>query len=719
MTTIAQLPKAASLGAGDLVPVSQAGIVYSATIDQLGVNLQPIISIASGALLGRASIGAGGPEAINVGAGLAIEGGALAATGTDHASFSRQTALTLTDDIVINSPSGPGLLPVTGLRSIFNPGEGIIIDGDGIISASLTGVVGPAGPPGAVGLPGPTGPEGPAGPSGNGLNGPEVNNTVGSIGESDYVPIWQNGALSWISYGQFISGQTIDELPAAAPTSDSDALIVAQGGNILKSQTFGSIWSYFQNKLSSVKTNIVELSSDTVLDTTVHNNRILIASSPLTLTGNFTNSGSGFFCKLINLSSGLVIMGSGISSGTGGATLPPGADTTLMGISYSGGSMIWWSGIISNNPTITVGTIKPLLANTPFIVSGGIFNDAPVALDYSIDGGSTWNSAILPVITENAYSFSIGSGLVAGTYSIRVRDHENVAVLGVSNSFIVQAPTIEIGLVPATVSVNTTLHVIGSVLPPGAAVRSGLSLSATTPPTQWSAATVSDDTWSSNLTFPTAGYWYVWAEQTTTSSVQAVSSVINAISGSLTILAPATGIIGSALTITGVVVPAGDAVSIALSSTNSTAPTTGWVATTNNGGNFSGSLTPLASGVYYAWARDEVLGLTNSAGVITVSAAPALIYGINNPGGTYMHGSGSITLTGSVSPAQNISTQVALSTSNTVAPNTGWADAVIQNYNQNWGLYYTTPSTSGNYYVWVQTATGANTIVSDFTISVT
>ncbi len=61
MTTIAQLPAASSVGASDLLPLSQAGQVYSVSVSQLTAGLQTQITLPSGELLGRCSIGAGAP----------------------------------------------------------------------------------------------------------------------------------------------------------------------------------------------------------------------------------------------------------------------------------------------------------------------------------------------------------------------------------------------------------------------------------------------------------------------------------------------------------------------------------------------------------------------------------------------------------------------------------------------------------------------------------
>jgi len=715
MTTIAQLPAVSSVGAGDLLPLSQAGQVYSVSVFQLTAGLQTQITLPSGDLLGRCSIGAGAPEGIALGAGLGMSGGTLAANGGDHAGFPVQTAMTLSDELVISANGAPGLLPVTALRGLFSAGEGVSIDASGVIGVTMSAIAGPVGPAGAAG---PQGPVGATGPAGSGLSGPAAGNSASSVGASDYVALWQNGALAWMPYGQFLGGQTIDELPAAGPVADGDELLVAQGGNTLSVQSFGAVWTYVQNKLPGVKPQVVELTANTVLDATDHNGRVLVASAPITLSANFANMGSGFSCTLINLAAGPVTMGTGITSGSGSATLPPGAATELLGLSYSGGSLVWWSGVVPNAPTITVGSISPPVLNASFTVNGGIFNDAPTALDYSTDGGGTWVAVPNPVITANAYSFT-AEGLPAGSYAVRVRDHNNPAIIGVSNSFTVAAPTIALGSVPVSVMVNSAIALSGTVFPANSAVQVGLSASATTAPTAWVNAVTNNGTWTASLTPMVAGTYYVWAQQDTDTTVQAVSAAVNAVAATLSVSAPATGTAGTALAVTGSVSPVADAVNVVLDVQNTAAPSSGWVAATNASGSLSASLTPGAAGTYYVWVQDPATGLTAVSTAITVAAAPALAYGFNDPGGSYVHGVSTIPLNGSVTPAQNVATQVALSTSNTVVPTSGWQAASIIYSNSMWAIYYNTPATAGTYYVWVQTTVGTDSAVSSFAVTVT
>ncbi len=718
MTTIAQLTPATSVGGGDLLPLSQAGVLYSVSVSQLTATSQPVINIPSGDLLGRNSIGAGEPEPVVVGTGLALGAGALAATGADHAGFPVQGSMGLSDDVVVSVNGVPGLLPVLALRDLFSGGAGVAIDNNGVISVTVSSIAGPGGPQGPAGAAGSVGPAGATGPAGAGLSGPLAGNAASSVGDSDYVALWQNGALAWMPYGQFLGGQTIDELPAAGPAGDSDELLVAQNGNTLSVQSFSAIWTYLQSKLPNVQPAVVELTANTVLDSTQHNNRFLVASAPITLSANFTNMGPGFSCTLVNLAAGPITMGTGITSGSGSTSLPPGASTSLLGLSYSGGSLVWWSGVVPNAPTITIGSIVGPGLNTPFIVSGGIFNDAPTALDYSVDGGVSWVAAVSPAITTNAYSFTI-PGLTAGAYTVRVRDHNDVAIVGVSNSFAIAPPSISIASLPGTETLGSAIAVSGAVSPGDDAVQIGLSGSATVVPTNWVNAVVSGGVWTGSLTPAAAGTAYVWAQQVADTAVTAVSGAISVVSASLNITAPSTGTVATALTVSGTVSPIADAVNVQLATQNSAAPTSGWTAAVNSGGSFSVALTPAASGTYYAWAQDASTGVAAVSSAITVAAAPALTYGFNNPGGSYVHGVSTIPLNGSVTPAQSVATQVAFSTSSTVVPTTGWEAAAIIYSNSLWAVYYPTPASAGNYYVWAQTSAGTNSAVSSFTVPVT
>lgn len=719
MTTIPQLPLAASAGPGDLLPLSQNGALFAVSVAQLTANLQPILSVPTGDLLGRSSTGSGSPEAIAVGTGLSLAGAALAATGADHAAFPLHVALTLSDDIVLSSSGQPGLLPVTGLRGLFSAGANINIDPNGVISVTNAGLIGPAGPAGIAGPIGPAGPAGATGPQGAGLVAPGPANSASSIAGTDMVAIWQNGANAWLSYAQLIGGQTIDQLAAAGPASDSDELLVAQGGNALTSQSFGAVWNYIAGKLPAYKTGLVELTSNTVLDGTNHNGRILIASQPLILSANFANMGPGFTCQLINLSAGAVTMGTGITAPGNATILTPGSNAVLFGLSYSGGSLVWWNGNSQNLPILTVNTITAPAVGSAFTVSGGLFNDAPISLDYTTDN-ITWLPASGAIITTNNYNFT-APGLPAGNYTLRVRDHGNMSVIGVSNSFNIAAASIEFTNLPTTLKVGAATVITGMTSPSNSAVSVGISTSATIAPTSFVSATTTGGTWTASITPSTTGTVFLWAQQSSNITIQTVSPAIAVISPSLTITAPASGTAGTALAMSGSVSPASDLVNVQLATQNTTAPTSGYSAAIVNAGLFNLSLIPAGAGTYYAWAQDPATLLSAVSQAITVSAAASgVTYSINQPSTTsYSHGSGTIGLNGSVTPAQNMATQVALSASNTSAPTSGWQPAAVINNFSLWAVYYPVPTTPGVYYVWVQTQSGADNAVSSFALTVT
>jgi hypothetical protein len=136
MPTIPQLPAATNSGAQDEFPVSQAGITRSVTVAELLAGTQPAIEIPSATLLGRVSLGPGGPEPVTVATGLALQSGALSADGADHAGFALESALNLNDQVIVNSGGTPSRVPMPLLRGLFTAGTNVAISAAGTVSAS-------------------------------------------------------------------------------------------------------------------------------------------------------------------------------------------------------------------------------------------------------------------------------------------------------------------------------------------------------------------------------------------------------------------------------------------------------------------------------------------------------------------------------------------------------------------------------------------------------
>jgi hypothetical protein len=136
MPTIPQLPPATSSGPSDEFPVSQGGITRAVTVAELLSGTQPAIELPNGSLLGRVSIGPGGPEPVEVATGLMIQTGALSANGGDHAGFSLESALNVADQVIVNSSGAPARLPVPLLRGLFTAGTNVAISPGGVVSSS-------------------------------------------------------------------------------------------------------------------------------------------------------------------------------------------------------------------------------------------------------------------------------------------------------------------------------------------------------------------------------------------------------------------------------------------------------------------------------------------------------------------------------------------------------------------------------------------------------
>ena len=136
MPTIPQLPSATATGAQDELPVSQGGITRAVTVAELLSGTQQAIEVPSPSILGRASLGPGGPEALSPGLGLTVQNASLVANGADHAGFVQASAFSVGDEAIINSGGTPKRLALPGLRALFSGGSNVSIDTNGVIAAA-------------------------------------------------------------------------------------------------------------------------------------------------------------------------------------------------------------------------------------------------------------------------------------------------------------------------------------------------------------------------------------------------------------------------------------------------------------------------------------------------------------------------------------------------------------------------------------------------------
>jgi hypothetical protein len=501
MPTISQLPTAQAVTASDTVPISQSGSAHSVALGTLLASTQPAIIVDRGSLLGRSSLGSGGPEQINVGDGLALNASTLQATPLNPASLTAATILSPTDSAIIaNGGTTARLLALSELRGLFSAGPNVAISPNGVISATGTG---------------------------GSANGVDTLPLATTAAAQDLIGISQSGIGHAIAYSNLINGQTIDTAQPAAAASDGDTFWVAQGSNTMAAQTFSAVWPWIATKLLSVKTPTIEITTNTTLDGTVHNGRILVCSQPVTLTPLATNMGNGFHCEIVNLSSGAVSIAGSVISSIGTSTLAPGQAATLRCLTYAGGT-VFYAFMGDGSATVAApGQVYALAATTQTSSSVALSWQAPTggatpssyAVQYRIAGTSNWltSTASLSGTSQTIASLSPGTAYDFSVVAINAAGSGPISAI-VNTSTAAPAGTVTAiawNVAPAgsyshgSGAIGVNVH----VTPATAAVQFGFSNSATTAPSGWTAGSVvNTNLWGAYVPTPSAvGQWYAWA----------------------------------------------------------------------------------------------------------------------------------------------------------------------------------------------------------------
>jgi Fibronectin type III domain len=392
MPTISQLPSASLVSAADEVPISQGGAARAISVGALLASTQSVILVGSPSLLGRTSLGPGGPEQVEVGLGMSISNGSLVANGLDHADFPATPSLSTESDLVVSNHGSPMLMQASLLRGLFSAGQNVAIDSNGVISTSVIATAS-----GGVGF-------------GSSIGHLQM---VSALASQDLVAVSHAGSDCAIPYSNFIGGVTIDQAQTAGPAGDADAIWAAQGSNVMASQSFGAIWVWIASKLGTYKPQVVEITVNTNLDATVHNNRILVCSQPVTLIPLTSNMGSGFQCTVINASAGNITLGSAFISSSGSLVIKPWQSATLSCAEYSAGLIAFAAMPASTSVIAIPGQVGSLSCSSVFSTTITVSWQAPPSgggvasyiVQFRPTGTTPWGSSS-PIASATTYQLT-------------------------------------------------------------------------------------------------------------------------------------------------------------------------------------------------------------------------------------------------------------------------------------------------------------------------
>jgi hypothetical protein len=426
MPTISQLPASSNVSASDLLPISQGGSAHAVSVGVLLAQTQPAIIIQPPSLLGRFSVGPGGPDEIAIGSGLTLNSGTLSAESFNPTTLSAQTSLSPFDQFIVANSGSAQLIGLNQIRGIFTAGSNITIDTTGVISASTV-----------------------VGTSGYSLTGLSP---VSTLTSGDFIGVSQAGQDHSITYANFLDGMTIDQTQAAGPASDTDEIWVAQTSNIMLRQTLGALWPWASEKLTTWQRPVIELNANTTLGSAEHNNAFLVCSTPISVSISPSNLESGFSCEIMNASPGSVVFSGEVITSNGSTALLPNQCATILCVMYSGGTTIFVSVGAGISATVAPGQPYNLLALS-------VGSDS-VTLSWSTptSGGD------VSVYTIQCRATATSPWFVAGQTSANVGFTVDALDAATSYDFVVSAAN-NVG--PGPVSSTLTLATSAIGMPPG------------------------------------------------------------------------------------------------------------------------------------------------------------------------------------------------------------------------------------------------------------
>lgn len=227
-------------------------------------------------------------------------------------------------------------------------------------------------------------------------------------------------------------------------------------------------------------------------------------------------------------------------------------DGTSLG--YAKVSAVLALGGAAPSETISVTTPSAKVTGTAFTLAGGYTLGPPTALDYSLDGGSTWIAAQTPTIGSGAYSFSVTLSTANASQVINVRDHNNISVIGASSSFMVTGQAVQALTVatPSSKTTNVAFTVTGTYVN-GTPTALDYSIDGGTNWVQIASPTIGSGNYSFSMTLTAANASQVLKVRDRTTSVTGTSGAfaVAAPVQTLAVTTPSAQVAGTAFTVAG------------------------------------------------------------------------------------------------------------------------------------------------------------------------
>jgi hypothetical protein len=339
-----------------------------------------------------------------------------------------------------------------------------------------------------------------------------------------------NGVPSQTQISNFLqsTGVSINGLPTIAQSSPTDQLLTLSGAAAALTN-LNELNQYFQSQNVNYFTPIVELTANTILDSSSHNLRTLVCTQAIDITANnFTIIGNGFRTRIINLSSGNITIVPGgnatVLTSNGSLDLPPNGVMTVSAFTVSRGSYIYFDmgSSVALGVTIRVSPSTIVSAGTVTVTGTLSVPNTPVSLAFSSSATVAPTTGFTAaVVSGTAYTATLTAPSLpavqtsASTYYVWAIYNGGGSV---SSPIIVQNPSVTLvdGIGAFSFLPNSTVGwTSGSIVLPSnysSPISFGVSNSATVPPTSYTPQTVAAaNVYSWSGTAPsTQGQYYLW-----------------------------------------------------------------------------------------------------------------------------------------------------------------------------------------------------------------